>query len=74
MNGFLLGREYFLLVAIRRVTRPAAEAMWRRYFWRIWIAGTAIAVPLSVPILNLVVPMIGVAVFTHQFHRLKTNT
>lgn len=74
VNGFLLGREYFLLVAIRRVTRPAAEAMWRRYFWRIWIAGTAIAVPLSVPILNLVVPMIGVAVFTHQFHRLKTNT
>ena len=28
------------------------------------------AVPLSVPLLNLVVPVIGVAVFTHQFHRL----
>jgi hypothetical protein len=28
------------------------------------------AVPLSVPVLNLVVPVIGVAVFTHQFHRL----
>ena len=28
------------------------------------------AVPLSVPVLNLVVPILGVAVFTHQFHRL----
>jgi hypothetical protein len=28
------------------------------------------AVPLSVPLLNLVVPVIGVALFTHQFHRL----
>ena len=28
-------------------------------------------VPLSVPVLNLVVPVIGVAVFTHQFHRLE---
>ena len=28
------------------------------------------AVPLSVPVLNLLVPILGVAVFTHQFHRL----
>jgi hypothetical protein len=28
------------------------------------------AVPLSVPVLNLLVPVVGVAVFTHQFHRL----
>ena len=33
------------------------------------IAGTAIAVPLSVPILSLFVPMLGVAVFVHQFQR-----
>ena len=31
------------------------------------------AVPLSVPILNLVVPIIGVAVFTHQFHHLAQD-
>ena len=38
VNGFLLGREYFQLVAARRVTRPQAEALWRRHFWRIWVA------------------------------------
>ena len=50
--------------------RPEAAALGRRHFWRIWLAGTAMAVPLSVPVLNLVVPILGVAVFTHQFHRL----
>jgi len=69
VNGFLLGREYFQLVALRRVERREAEALWRRHFWRVWVAGTAIAVPLSVPILSLVVPMLGVAVFVHQFQR-----
>jgi uncharacterized protein involved in cysteine biosynthesis len=70
VNGFLLGREYFQLVALRRLDRPEAEALWRRHFWRTGIAGIAIAVPLSVPILSLVVPMLGVAVFVHQFQRL----
>ena len=37
---------------------------------RIWLAGTAMAVPMSVPVLNLFVPILGVAVFTHQFHRI----
>ncbi len=70
VNGFLLGREYFELVALRRLGRDGAAALRRRHFWRIWIAGVAMAVPLSVPVLNLVVPILGVAVFTHQFHRL----
>jgi len=70
VNGFLLGREYFQLVAMRRLGRDGAAALGRRYFWRIWVLGTAMVVPMSVPLLNLVVPIFGVAVFTHQFHRM----
>jgi CysZ protein len=70
VNGFLLGREYFQLVAARRLGRERASDLGRRHFWRIWATGTAMAIPLSVPVLNLVVPILGVAVFTHQFHRL----
>jgi uncharacterized protein involved in cysteine biosynthesis len=70
VNGFLLGREYFQLVAIRRLGRAEGVALAKRHTARVWIAGTLMAVPLSVPLLNLVVPIVGVAVFTHQFHRL----
>ncbi len=73
VNGFLLGREYFSLVARRRLGAAAAAELGRRHLGRIWLAGTAMAVPLSVPVLNLVVPILGVAVFTHQFHRLARD-
>ena len=70
VNGFLLGREYFSLVALRRLPPAEVKAMRRRNRWTLWAAGTLMAAPLSVPILNLVVPVLGVATFTHLFHRL----
>lgn len=73
VNGFLLGREYFQLVAVRRLPLDAATALRKRHFWRLWLAGVLMAIPLSVPIVNLLVPIVGVAVFTHQFHRLAAR-
>ena len=70
VNGFLLGREYFQLVAMRRLGPEGAARLRRANAGRIWLAGTAMAVPLSVPVLNLLVPILGVAVFTHQLHRM----
>jgi CysZ protein len=70
VNGFLLGREYFTMVAQRRLPKPALADLRRRNSGRLWLAGTLMAVPLSVPVLNLLVPVLGVAVFTHLFHRL----
>ena len=73
VNGYLLGREYFALVARRRLGPEAAAALGRRHLARVWLLGTAMAVPLSVPVVNLVVPILGVAVFTHQFHRMARD-
>jgi len=70
LNGFLLGREYFTLAAIRRVGRSEAKKLRSRYALKIWAAGFLMAVPLSVPLLNLVIPILGAATFTHLFHRL----
>ena len=70
VNGFLLGREYFSLVALRRLPPTEVKAMRRRNRWTLWAAGTLMAAPLSVPILNLVIPVLGVATFTHIYHRL----
>ena len=40
----------------------------------IWLAGTLMAAPLSIPLVNLlVIPVLGVATFTHIFHRLAAD-
>ncbi len=73
LNGFLLGREYFQLVAIRRLGRDGARAARSRHFLTIWVAGTLMALPLTIPIVNLLVPILGAATFTHLFHRLEAT-
>ncbi|MEM1383610.1 MAG: EI24 domain-containing protein [Pseudomonadota bacterium] len=73
LNGYLLGREYFMTVAARHLPMAEARRLRRRFRWRVWLAGTVMAVPLTVPVLNLVIPVLGVATFTHQFHRLRAR-
>lgn len=68
LNGFLLGREYYQMAAMRRVGREGARALRRRNMGTIWLAGVLMAVPLSVPLVNLLIPIMGAAVFTHLFH------
>lgn len=70
VNGILLGREYFQMVAVRRVGRREGKALRKQNRAQIWIAGTLMAVPLTVPVLNLVIPILGAAMFTHLFHRI----
>jgi uncharacterized protein involved in cysteine biosynthesis len=73
LNGFLLGREYFTLAAIRRVGLAEAKRLRRRHIATIWTTGVVMAVPLTVPVLNLIVPLLGAATFTHLFHQLVSS-
>lgn len=70
VNGWLLGREYFTLVAMRRLGREGARALRSENRGRIWLAGILMAAPLSIPLVNLMIPVLGVATFTHLFHAL----
>lgn len=76
VNGFLLGREYFQMVAMRYLGRLLANDLRKRYRLHIFFAGIFMAIPLSIPFVNLFIPVLGVATFTHIFHRLqkKSNT
>ena len=65
VNGFLLGREYFQMAAMRRLGRKGARALRRRNGLTVFVAGLLMAVPLSFPLVNLVIPILGAAVFTH---------
>ncbi|WP_116083240.1 EI24 domain-containing protein [Tropicimonas sp. IMCC34011] len=69
VNGFLLGREYFSMVAMRRLGRSGARAARHRHRLKIWGAGALMAAPLSIPVVNLFIPILGAATFTHLFHR-----
>lgn len=74
VNGYLLGREYFTVAAMRREGREGALRLRRRHAATIWAAGVLMALPLVVPVLNLVVPILGAATFTHLYHRLKAGS
>lgn len=74
LNGFLLGREYFTLAATRREGRIGAQQMRRKHLPEIWIAGVLMALPLTIPLMNLFIPILGAATFTHLYHRLARQT
>ncbi|MEK7246570.1 MAG: EI24 domain-containing protein [Pseudomonadota bacterium] len=67
-NGYLLGREYFELVAARRANPPLVRALAARNRLSLWAAGTVAALMLTVPLLNLVAPVIATAAMVHLFH------
>lgn len=69
LNGFLLGREYYRVTVLRWLDRRAAGSSFRRNLPTIWAAGILMALPLSIPVLNLVIPILGAATFTHIYHR-----
>ncbi|GAA6208246.1 EI24 domain-containing protein [Cognatishimia sp. WU-CL00825] len=71
LNGFLLGREYFTIAAMRRVGRLGAKDLRREHRVTIWAAGVLMAIPLTIPLVNLLVPVLGAATFTHIFHKLE---
>ena len=70
-NGWLCGREYFEAAALRRLDPEAVRALRRRYRFRVWFAGVAIAWMMTLPLANLAAPAIGTAFMLHRFERLR---
>jgi uncharacterized protein involved in cysteine biosynthesis len=65
LNGSLIGREYYLLVAARRLEPQGQRSLRRQHGLSIFIAGCLIAVLLLVPGVNFVSPLFGTALFVH---------
>ena len=65
MNAYLLGREYFELVALRRLDPRAARRLRRTHGLRFFIAGLLITGLLTLPVVNLVAPLIAAAFMVH---------
>lgn len=65
LNGYLLGREYFMFAAMR--FRPEAEASRMRsaFGLQIFLAGLIIAGFMAIPLLNLATPVFAAAMMVH---------
>jgi len=70
LNGYLLGREYFGVVALRRLDTAATKAMRNRYGGRVFLGGVVIAGLFALPLVNLVAPVIATAFMMHLFEAL----
>lgn len=68
INGYLLGREYFDLVANRRLGVAAARQLRREEPLKPFLAGVVIAFLSTIPLVNLLVPVIASAFMVHVFH------
>jgi CysZ protein len=71
VNGYLLGREYFELVAYRRIEERDADELRRACRGRVMLAGVAMAFMLTIPVFNLVAPIAATAFAVHLFEALR---
>ncbi|TRW97909.1 hypothetical protein FNJ84_09410 [Paracoccus sp. M683] len=74
LNGWLLGREFFQMAAGRHLHRPQARQLRHENGFQITMTGVVIAVLLTVPVLNIIVPVLAAAVFTHLFHLIRQTS
>jgi uncharacterized protein involved in cysteine biosynthesis len=72
LNGWLIGREYFETVALRRMDAADARALRRRWRWSALGLGALVAAALALPLANLFAPLLGVAAMTHLVHRARS--
>jgi CysZ protein len=71
LNGYLLGREYFEVVALRRLDAAATKVARNRFGLRVFLGGVVIAALFALPLVNLVAPVIATAFMLHVFEALR---
>jgi CysZ protein len=70
-NSYLLGREYFELAAMRFRPSRDAKTMRKANAIYVFLAGMAIAVFVSIPIVNLATPIFAMAFMVHVHKKLS---
>ncbi len=71
LNGYLLGREFFVAMARRHLPLREAILLRKEHSRIITLGGIGLAFLATIPLLNLFAPFWGVALMTHLFHALK---
>jgi CysZ protein len=70
LNGYLLGREYFELAAMRHVSAAEARALFEDRWLEVFAAGAIVAALVAIPVLNLLTPLFATAFLTRLYKRI----
>ena len=65
LNGYLLGREYFELIAHRRMEPLQAFHLRSAFRGHMFLAGVIITFLMTIPVVNLIAPVIATAAMVH---------
>jgi len=71
INGWLTARMYYEQVALRRMG-PAEVKAWRKAnVWPLWLTGIVTVFLGTIPVLNLIVPVLATAAMVHVAQTLR---
>ena len=73
LNGYLFGREYFELVALRHLDNRSAAQMRRSHRGKLWIWGTIVSILFLIPILNFFAPLLSAAAMVHLYRDMESS-
>jgi uncharacterized protein involved in cysteine biosynthesis len=66
-----VARGYFETAAARRFEPAQQRLLWTRWRRQLWLFGAGLAVLLSLPVVNLVAPILGLAAMVHVVERMR---
>ena len=72
-NAYLLGREYFTMVAMRHMPARQAANLRKINSGRVWAAGLVPAGLALIPFLNILVPLFSTSYFVHIFKKIAID-
>ena len=73
LNGYLLSREFFELVAYRRLDIVNVNRIYKKFRFTLLGYGLVIAFISIIPVINFIVPLFGTAVMLHAFQRIQST-
>ncbi|MCP4393578.1 MAG: hypothetical protein GY804_04840 [Alphaproteobacteria bacterium] len=73
LNGYLVGREYFEIVALRKIDAEETAVLRKSCGKQLMLAGAFVAFLMTIPFVNFVAPIIGIAFMVHKFESIREN-
>lgn len=69
LNGYLISREYFQMIAIRHHDVEGVTRLRKTKSTELFILGVIIAFCLTIPIVNLITPIVATAAMVHLYKK-----